>query len=576
MPGDSSEVNINSGGIDKNTYDAIVIGSGISGGWAAKELCDNGLKTLVLERGKDVVHIKDYPTATKNPWDFPHRGDLPLSIVKENPIVERCYAFSEATQHFFVKDKEHPYIQEKPFDWIRGYQVGGKSLLWARQTQRWSKYDFEGPARDGYAVDWPIRYEDIAPWYSHVEKFAGISGNKDGYDTLPDGEFLPPWEMNCVEKDIQQKIMANYKNRYVVQGRCAHLTKPNPIHIEQGRIQCQARSLCERGCPYGGYFSSNASTIPWAEKSGNLTLRPDSVVHSIIYDDNKNKAVGVRVIDAHTNKATEYFAKIIFVNASCFNSNLILLNSTSNRFPNGFGNDNGLLGKYIAFHNYRGSVSGSYDGPEDKYYYGRRPTQPMMPNFRNVHKQEMDFLRGYMSFYGAGRERANGNGQEQIGGDYKDSLTEAGDWYVSMMMQGETIPKETNHVTLSKDKKDQWGIPQLVFSVDYDDNDEKLFKDFLNQASEMLDKAGCKNINQHDSKQAPGLDIHEMGGVRMGKDAKTSMLNSWNQFHNCKNVFVTDGACMTSTSTQNPSLTFMALTARAANHAVQELKRGNI
>ena len=576
MPGDSSKININSGGVAKNTYDAIVIGSGISGGWAAKELCDHGLKTLVLERGKDVVHIKDYPTATKNPWDFPHRGELPLSIAKENPIVGRCYAFSEATQHFFVKDNDHPYIQEKPFDWIRGYQVGGKSLLWARQTQRWSKYDFEGPARDGYAVDWPIRYEDIAPWYSHVEKFAGISGNKDGYDTLPDGEFLPPWEMNCVEEDIQKKIMANYKNRYVVQGRCAHLTKPNPIHIEQGRTQCQARSLCERGCPYGGYFSSNASTIPWAKRSGNLTLRPDSVVDSIIYDNKKNKAVGVRVIDAHTKQTTAYFAKIIFVNAACFNSNLILLNSTSNRFPNGFGNDNGLLGKYVAFHNYRGSVSGSYDGPEDKYYYGRRPTQPMMPNFRNVHKQEMDFLRGYMSFYGASRGRTFGNGQEQIGGDYKDSLTQAGDWHVSMMMQGETIPKETNHVTLSKDKKDQWGIPQLVFSVDYDDNDERLFKDFLNQASEMLDKAGVKNIKQHDSKQAPGLDIHEMGGVRMGKDAKTSMLNSWNQFHNCKNVFVTDGACMTSTSTQNPSLTFMALTARAANHAVEELKKGNI
>ncbi len=576
MPNDSTKVNINSRGVAKNTYDAIVIGSGISGGWAAKELCDYGLKTLVLERGKDVVHVKDYPTATKNPWDFPHYGELPLSIAKENPIVGRCYAFNETTQHFFVKDKEHPYVQEKPFDWIRGYQVGGKSLLWARQTQRWSKYDFEGPARDGYAVDWPIRYEDIAPWYSHVEKFAGISGNKDGCDTLPDGEFLPPWEMNCVEKDIQQKIMANYKNRYVVQGRCAHLTKPNPIHIEQGRTQCQARSLCERGCPYGGYFSSNASTIPWAQKSGNLTLRPDSVVHSIIYDDKKNKAVGVSVIDSHTKKVTEYFSKIIFVNAACFNSNLILLNSTSNRFPNGFGNDNGLLGKYIAFHNYRGSVSGSYDGPEDKYYYGRRPTQPMMPNFRNVYKQEMDFLRGYMSFYGAGRGRSNGNGQEQIGGDYKDSLTEPGDWYVSMMMQGETIPKVTNHVTLSTDKKDQWGIPQLVFNVGYDDNDERLFKDFLNQASEMLDKAGCKNISQHDSKQAPGLDIHEMGGVRMGKDAKTSMLNSWNQFHNCKNVFVTDGACMTSTSTQNPSLTFMALTARAANHAVEELKKGNI
>jgi choline dehydrogenase-like flavoprotein len=576
MPGDSSKININSGGVARNTYDAIVIGSGISGGWAAKELCDNGLKTLVLERGKDVVHLKDYPTATKNPWDFPHRNELPLSIAKENPIVGRCYAFSEATQHFFVKDKEHPYIQQKPFDWIRGYQVGGKSLLWARQTQRWSKYDFEGPARDGYAVDWPVRYEDIAPWYSHVEIFAGISGNKDGYDTLPDGEFLPPWEMNCVEKDIQQKIMANYKNRYVVQGRCAHLTEPKPIHLEQGRTQCQARNLCDRGCPYGGYFSSNASTIPWAKKSGNLTLRPDSVVHSIIYDDRNNKAAGVRVIDAHTKEATEYFAKIIFVNAACFNSNLILLNSTSNRFPNGFGNDNGLLGKYIAFHNYRGTVSASYDGPQDKYYYGRRPTQPMMPNFRNVHKQEMDFLRGYMSFYGAGRGKGRTNGEEQIGGDYKDSLTEAGDWYVSMLMQGETIPKETNYVTLSKDKKDQWGIPQLVFSVDYDDNDEKSFKDFLSQASEMLDKAGCKNITQHDSKQAPGLDIHEMGGIRMGKDPKTSLLNSWNQFHNCKNVFVTDGACMTSTSTQNPSLTFMALTARAANHAVEELKKGNI
>lgn len=576
MPEDSSKIHINSAGAAKNTFDAIVIGSGISGGWATKELCDHHLKTLVLERGKDVVHIKDYPTATKNPWDFPHRGEIPLAVAKENPIVGRCYAFSEATEHFFVKDKEHPYVQEKPFDWIRGYQVGGKSLLWARQTQRWSKYDFEGPARDGYAVDWPIRYEDIAPWYSYVERFAGISGNKDGYDTLPDGEFLPPWEMNCVEKDIQQKIMSNYKDRYVVQGRCAHLTRPQPIHIQQGRTQCQARSLCDRGCPFGGYFSSNASTIPWAERSGYLTLRPDSVVDSIIFDDKKNKATGVRVIDAHTKAVTEYFAKVIFVNASCFNSNLILLNSTSRRFPNGFGNDNGLLGKYVAFHNYRGTVNGTYDGPQDKYYYGRRPTQPMMPNFRNVHKQETDFLRGYMSFYGAGRGRANATGKDQIGKDYKDTITEAGDWYVSMMMQGETIPKETNHVTLSGDKKDRWGMPQLVFSVDYDDNDERLFKDFLNQASEMLDKTGVKNITTHDSKQAPGLDIHEMGGVRMGKDPKTSMLNSWNQFHNCKNVFVTDGACMTSTSTQNPSLTFMALTARAVNHAVDELKKRNI
>lgn len=574
MPGDT--LNINNKGVAQNTYDAIVIGSGISGGWAAKELCEHGLKTLVLERGRNVVHLKDYPTATKNPWDFPHRQQLTHEVEKANPIVGRCYAFSEATYHFFVKDNDHPYIQEKPFDWIRGYQVGGKSLLWARQTQRWSKYDFEGPARDGFG-DWPIRYEDIAPWYSHVEAFAGIAGNKDGLDTLPDGEFLPPWEMNCVEKDVAQKIMANYKDRHVVIGRCAHLTKPNPIHIQQGRNQCQARSLCERGCPFGGYFSSNASTIPWAEKTGNLTLRPNSVVHSIIYDDKKGKATGVRVIDANTKQATEYFAKIIFVNAACLNTNLILLNSTSNRFPNGFGNDNGLLGKYVCFHNYRGSVNGSYDGPMDKYYYGRRPTQPMMPNFRNVHKQEMDFQRGYMVFYSAGRGRAYpGADQEQIGGAYKDAMTEAGDWGVYAMMQGETIPKESNHVRLSTDKKDQWGIPLLITSVGYDDNDERLLKDFLNTTAEMLDKAGVKNIQQHDSKQAPGLDIHEMGGCRMGKDPKTSMLNEWNQFHNCKNVFVTDGASMASTSTQNPSLTFMALTARAANHAVEELKKGNI
>ena len=575
MPIDSSKININSKGVQQNTFDAIVIGSGISGGWAAKELCEHGLKTLVLERGRDVVHLKDYPTATKNPWDFPHRFEFPEAFKKENPIVDRCYAFDEATQHFFVKDKEHPYIQEKPFDWIRGYQVGGKSLIWARQTQRWSKFDFEGPGRDGFAVEWPITYDELAPWYSHVEKFAGISGNRDGLETLPDGEFLPAWEMNCVEKDIQQKIMASYKDRHVIQGRCAHLTKPNPIHLEQGRGQCQARSLCYRGCPFGGYFSSNSSTLPWAAKTGNLTLRPNSVVHSIIFDEKANKAVGVRVIDAETKKATEYFSKIIFVNAACLNSNLVLLNSTSNRFPNGLGNDNGLLGKYVAFHNYRGSISASYDGPQDKYYYGRRPTQAMMPNFRNVYKQEMDFLRGYTVHYGASRGRGI-DSNETIGAAYKDALTEAGNWSVYMMMQGETIPKESNHVRLSKDAADAWGIPQLITSIGYDDNDEKLLKDFLTQGTEMLGKAGCKNIKPNDSKQAPGLDIHEMGGVRMGKDPKTSLLDKWNAFHNCKNVFVTDGACMTSVSTQNPSLTFMALTARAANYAVEELKKGNI
>jgi Choline dehydrogenase and related flavoproteins len=568
---------INSKGVSQNTYDAIVIGSGISGGWAAKELCEHGLKTLVLERGRKVEHLIDYPTMIKDPWDFPHRNQLSLKVKEENPIVSRCYAFREDAMHFFVKDKEHPYVQEKPFDWIRGYQVGGKSLIWARQTQRWSKYDFEGPARDGFAVDWPIRYSDIAPWYSHVEKFVGISGNKDGLETLPDGEFLPPWEMNVVEKEVKKRIMENYKDRNVVIGRCAHLTQPKEIHLQQGRGKCQARNLCQRGCPFGGYFSSNSSTLPWAAKTGNLTLRPDSVVHSIIYDDKKGKATGVRVIDAHTKRVTEYFAKIIFVNAAALNTNLILLNSISSRFPNGLGNDNGLLGKYVAFQNYRGTLSADMDGFLDSYYYGRRPCAVMMPNFRNVYKQETDFLRGYMVFFSAGRSGWGHSVEgEQIGEAFKEAKTEPGNWHVSMMMQGETIPKETNYVRLSKDKKDEWGMPLLTISVGYDDNDEKSMKDFLTQGAEMLDKAGCKNITTRDSKQAPGLDIHEMGGVRMGKDPKTSLLNKWSQMHACPNVFVTDGACMTSTSTQNPSITFMALTARAANYAVEELKKGNL
>ena len=535
------------------TYDAIVIGSGISGGWAAKELCEGGLKTLVLERGKNVVHLKDYPTATKNPWDFQHHDYLPHKIKEDNPVVAKCYAFDESTEHFFVKDKDHPYIQEKPFDWIRGYQVGGKSLLWARQTQRWSKYDFEGPARDNYAVDWPIRYDDLAPWYSHVETFAGISGNHDGLDTLPDGEFLPPWTMNAVEKVMQQRIMASYKDRNVIIGRCAHLTKPKEIHLEQGRGQCQARNLCQRGCPFGGYFSSNSSTLPTANKTGNLTILPNSVVHSIIYDDKKGRATGVKVIDAHTKEATEYYAKIIFVNAAALNTNLVLLNSTSARFPNGLGNDNGLLGKFIAFQNYRGYINATMDGYEDTYYYGRRPTAVMMPNFRNVHKQEMDFKRGYMVFYTATRAGwGHWTEGEQIGAAYKDAVSEAGKWEIYMMMQGETLPKDTNRVYLSKTEKDQWGIPQLTVSVAYDENDERLIKDFLKTGSEMLEKAGCKNITPGDNKWNPGLDIHEIGGARMGKDPKTSILNKWNQVHACTNVFVTDGACMTSTGVQKP------------------------
>ncbi|MEP7143516.1 MAG: GMC family oxidoreductase [Ferruginibacter sp.] len=564
-------------GDNNNTFDAIVIGSGMSGGWAAKEFCEKGFRTLLLERGRDVKHLVDYPTTNMLPWEFKHRGQVPYEIAKDNPIISRCYAFREDAMHFFVKDKEHPYIQEKPYDWIRGYQVGGKSIMWARQTQRWSDFDFEGPARDGFAVDWPIRYKDLAPWYSYVEKFAGISGNKDGLEELPDGEFLPPWELTCVENHFKDIVASNYENRHVIFARCAHLTKPEPIHIEQGRGTCQARNLCQRGCPFGGYFNANSTTIPWAAKTGKLTLRPHSVVHSILYDDAKNKATGVRVIDANTKQDIEFFAPVIFVNAGNLNSNLILLNSLSKRFPNGLGNDNGLLGKYAAFHNYRARINAKYEGMPDFKTEQSRASGAYIPRFRNVRKQETDFLRGYACTFNAGRYSRTR--QEGFGEELKNMLMTPpvlGPWNVGSQFMGETIPKETNFVSLDKDQKDEWGIPLLKINIGYDDNDEKMIKDFFEQYTEMFTKAGFTDIKTSDSKQAPGLDIHEMGGVRMGKDPKTSLLNAWNQLHECKNVFVSDGACMTSTSTQNPSLTYMALTARAANHAIDLLKKGEL
>ena len=393
---------------------------------------------------------------------------------------------------------------------------------------------------------------------------------------MPDGEFLPPWEMNCVEKVIRDRIVEAYKDRFVMIGRCAHLTAPQPHHLQQGRGKCMARNQCERGCPFGAYFSSNSSTLPAAAATGNLTLRPDSVVHSIIYDDEKEKVTGVRVIDRITKTSTEYYAKVIFLNAAAMNSNLILLNSTSNRFPNGLGNDSGVLGKYIAFHNYRGNINASFEGYEDKFYYGRRPCAVMMPNFRNVKKQEMDFLRGYMTFYSASRGGWGSKPNAPFGEEFKDQNSVPGPWHVFMMMQGETIPKEQSKVTLSPNQVDEWGIPLLHIDVDYDDNDVKTMNDFFEQGTAMLEKAGCMNIRTRDTKQAPGLDIHEMGGVRMGKDLKTSLLNGWNQMHHCKNVFVTDGACMTSTGSQNPSITYMALTARAVDYAVKEMKKLNL
>ncbi|GAB3495196.1 GMC family oxidoreductase [Spirosoma knui] len=556
------------------TYDAIVIGSGISGGWAAKELTEKGLKTLVLERGRDVKHVVDYPTANLNPWEFEHRGQVPLAVRAQYGNIRSF--MREETLHWAIKPDEQPFVEEKPFAWTRGYHVGGKSLLWARQTQRLSDFDFEGPVRDGYAVDWPIRYADIAPWYSYVEKFAGISGNKDGLPHLPDGEFLPPIELNCVESHLQGVIAQHYKDRQLIQGRCAHITKPQPIHTAQGRAQCQHRSLCVRGCPFGGYFSSNASTLPWAEKTGNMTLRPHSVVHSIIYDEKKGRASGVRVVDANTKQMMEFYARIIFVNGSALNSNLILLNSISSRFPNGLGNDSGLLGKYIAWHNYRGKISAQYDGFADKTTDGKNPSNGYIPRFRNVHKQETDFLRGYAVGVGGGRGTIQN--RDGMGLTLKEQLLnpKLGPWNVSGWMMGETVPIEKNHVRLDPNQKDKYGIPQLITSADWTGNDDKMVKDYIEQMTEMFTLAGFRDIKAIDSHAAPGSDIHEMGGVRMGRDPKTSLLNKWNQLHAVKNVFVTDGACMTSTATQNPSLTYMAFTARAADFAVSELKKKNL
>lgn len=567
----------------ERTFDAIVVGSGMSGGYAAMELCDLGVRTLVLERGRSLTH-GEYPTANLNPWEVPNAGRLPREVLERNPIIAKCYAFDRTTENFFVKDEEQPYIQEKPFDWIRSYQTGGKSLVWARGGQRWSRFDFEAPARDGYGIEWPITYEELAPWYSRVETFVGWAGNYDRLEHLPDGEFLPPFELNCVERHMKQVIESRYPagpgnpGRHVVHGRCAHLTEVRDIHRRQGRGQCLNRNLCYRGCPLGGYFSSVSSTLPWAERTGKLTLRNHSVVHSVIYDEEKGKATGVRVIDAITREMTEYYARVIFLNAACLPTNMILLNSTSRRFPNGLGNDSGTLGHYIGFHNYRGQLNASAPGFENKYWYGRRPTGATMPPFRNVYRQDrVDFQGKYLIQTSASRSGWNRSVRSlAIGEELKKEVQTPGPWRVGMRMSGEVLPRFENHVRLSREERDEWGMPLLVTSIDYSENDAKMTQDFLEQGAEMLEAAGFTNISGRDrvNSQTPGLDIHEMGGVRMGKDPKTSMLNRWNQLHSCPNVYVTDGACMTSFAVQNPSLTFMALAARAAHHAVEEMRRG--
>ncbi|MBB5287387.1 choline dehydrogenase-like flavoprotein [Rhabdobacter roseus] len=566
-----STVHINSNAKEKNTFDAIVVGSGISGGWAAKELCEKGLKTLVLERGRPVEHVTDYPTALQDSWQLPHRGQVPLEVKENNPVASSCYAFNEATEHFFVKDQEHPYTQVKPFHWIRGYQVGGKSLIWGRWTQRWSDLDFEANAKEGIAVDWPIRYRDIAPWYSYVEKFAGISGNRDGIPHLPDGEFQPPMALNCLEKHFQKSIAQNYPDRQLITSRTANMTRELP-----GRSPCQYRDRCARGCPFGAYFSSNSATLPAAQATGNLTLRPHSVVHSIIYDEPKQKAVGVRVIDAQTKQETEYYASVLFLNAGTINTTALLLNSTSSRFPNGFGNDSGVLGHYLMDHNYRASFGGKHEGFQDQYYYGRKPTGVYIPRFRNVGKDvQSTFQRGYA--YAAGGSRQVGRETtETMGAAFKEALTQPGDWSLWMTGMGECLPYADNKVTLSNTKKDAWGLPQIEIDFEFKENELTMLKEIIRDGADMLEKAGFKDIYAYDTNQPPGLGIHEMGTARMGRDPKTSILNAHNQVWGATNVFVTDGSCMTSNACQNPSLTYMALTARAADYAVRELKKKNL
>lgn len=553
---------LNLKGKQQHTYNAIVIGSGISGGWAAKELCEKGLKTLVLERGRNVEHIKDYPTAHKETWEFPHRLQ---TFGKPGRRPD--------TGHFFIERDEHPYEEVKPFRWVRGYQVGGKSLMWARMTQRWSNIDFEANAGDGYGVDWPIRYEDLAPWYTHVEKFIGVSGSKEGLPQLPDGEFLPPLELNCLEKHIKERIETTFPGRNLINCRRANLTRAH-----NGRGACQYRNRCSRGCPYGAYFSSNSSTLPAAQATGNLTVRPFSVVHSIIYDETSRKASGVRVVDAETLETTEFFADVIFVNASTLNSTLILLNSTSNRFPNGLGNDSGVLGHYLMDHNYRGRISGTYEGMRDKYYYGRRPAATYIPRFRNFgNDKQAKYLRGYAYSLGASRSRGNLTEEDsKIGAIFKEKLTEVGPWRVWMTGMGEHLPYFENHVRLSRDKKDKWGVPLLEISCEYRENEVNMLQDILKDGAEMLEAAGLTDIQTRDSGASPGSGIHEMGTARMGRDPETSILNGYNQMHAVPNVFVSDGACMTSSACQNPSITYMALTARAANYAVEALKKSNI
>jgi choline dehydrogenase-like flavoprotein len=559
--------------MSENVYDAIVVGSGISGGWAAKELCEKGLKVIMLERGQNIEHVKDYTQTNKAPWEFPHRGKAPLKLVQEYPVLKRDYPLNEINTDWWASDKDCPYTEVKRFDWFRGYHVGGRSLMWGKQSYRLSDLDFDANAKEGIAIDWPVRYKEIAPWYDYVEKFAGISGNKDGIDHLPDGQFLPPMDMTVVEKDVAARIKEHYKGkRHMIIGRAAHVTGPLA-----GRTQCQYRNKCGLGCPFGGYFSTQSSTLPAATKTGNLTLRPWSIVTKVLYDKDKKKATGVEVLDAQTNQTYEYKAKIIFLNASTLNTAWILMNSATDVWPEGLGSTSGELGHNLMDHHLGVYSHGHVDGYEDKYVYGNRPNGIYIPRYRNMYGEKRDYIRGFGYQGGASREGWGRNVAEySIGVEYKEALSEPGPWTMGIGGFGEILPYHDNKATLDKTKKDKWGLNVLSIDCELKENENKMRQDMLNDGLEMLEAAGVKNVTGKIGDGTPGRGIHEMGTARMGKDPKTSVLNKFNQVWDAQNVFITDGSFMTSAACQNPSLTYMAFTARAADHAVKELKKMNI
>jgi choline dehydrogenase-like flavoprotein len=556
-----------------NVYDAIVVGSGISGGWAAKELTEKGLKVIMLERGRNVEHIKDYVNTNKHPWEFPHRGRKTQEMRTNYPVIDRDYPLNETNLEFWANEQENPYVEVKRFDWYRGYHVGGRSLTWGRQSYRLGDLDFEANLKDGHGVDWPIRYKDIAPWYTYAEKFAGINGSIENFPGLPDGDYLPAMEMNCVEKDVAERVRAHYKGKRIfTMGRSANLTVPL-----NNRTNCQYRSKCWLGCPFGAYFSTQSATLPAAMATGNLTLRPFSIVTKIIYDKDTQKAKGVEVLDAETNQTYEYYAKIVFLNASSFNSTWVLFNSATDIWPGGLGSSSGELGHNVMDHHFRVGANGDAEGYDDKYYYGRRPNGIYVPRFVNILGDKRNYVRGFgyqgsASRQGWDREIA----EMSIGAAWKDELCEPGKWRMGITAFGEILPYHENRIFLDKDKKDKWGLPVLAIDVELKENEMKMREDMKSEGVAMLEAAGLKNVKPYESEYAFGMGIHEMGTARMGRDPKTSVLNEWNQVWDCKNVFVTDGACMTSASCVNPSLTYMAITARAADYAVNELKKGNL